>query len=295
MGARLAFAGINFAKRAAIGLVVWTTLLAMPAFAQQPSQNANGAQLLIPHFDAGGAFEARDTEAAREAIRFIAKRDDPPFAFERRGLALGLYIDVLRALCEDLKAACVVDLVPENELLNEKLTAQDVILSTFADTNDLESRYAFTQPLLVNTGRFLVAKDAALNRIWPEDLAALKIGVLADSAIAGFVQTGLGLNPERTFSNFQTAITALEKGEIDTLFADGIRLNYFLTTDAAKDFRLVEGAYFDPDFFKERVRFMVAKDNVALLQTLSSGLDRLTSDRDRWGEIYLKYFPFGLY
>ena len=266
--------------------------------AQTPAPDQTAAQeetLLIPHYDAGGAPENAAARRATAAIRFVALRDDPPFAFERRGLALGLYLDVVRAVCGEIGATCVIDLLPQEALFTEPLGPNDVIIATVADTKSLDARFRFSQPILQNTGRFLVKTDSPLNRAWPEDLAGLKLGVLDTAPLPDFTEAELKLPVAKVFSTFAAAVEALEKGEIDALFTDGVRANYFLTTEEASCCKLLPGAYHDPSYFNETARLIVREGNNALLQDVASGLDTLTSNPAKWGEIYLKYFPFGLY
>ena len=251
--------------------------------------------LLIPHFSPGGSSEATSSRGVRQAVRFIVSRDDPPFVFERRGLVLGLYVDFVRELCDGMNFACVVDLIPRDEIANEFIGDRDVLLSTLPELEPRLARYALTQPILQNTARFLVLQGTSLQRGWPEDLASVRIGVINASPYQRYLEEVLLISPSAEFANLQEAIEALRAGLIDALFADSLRLNFFLNTTAGECCRLLEGAYLDARYFREKVVMAVRRNNPELRQLMSSGIANLTRNESRWGQIYLRYFPFGLY
>lgn len=250
---------------------------------------------LIPHFSPGGSGEAASSRGARQAVRFIVSRDDPPFVFERRGLVLGLYVDFVRELCEVMNFACVVDLIPSEEIADEILGERDVIISTLPELEPHLPRYSLTQPIVQNTARFLVLNDSRLQRSWPEDLSQARIGVINATPYQAYLEEILQVSPEAGFENLQEGVEALRAGLIDALFADSLRLNFFLNTATGECCRLLEGAYVDRRYFREKVVMAVRRNNLELRQVLSVGIANLTRNENRWGQMYLRYFPFGMY
>lgn len=271
--------------------------VAVPARAQEATGGADtqANELLVPRYSPGGAPEIGDGGGNGRALRFIAMRNDPPFVFERRDLVLGLYVEVVRQICELADFACVLDLLPREEVLAEDLGENDVLIAALSDPAEHAGRYDFTQPLLQNPGRVLVRRDSPLTTVWPEDLQGARFGVVQGLPSARFAEEELQLSPAASFGTLEDGLAALQAGSIDALFADGVRLNFFLAGEAGGCCRLLPGAYIDPAHFREQVIMAVAEGNAALRQRLAAAMEQLTRNETRWGEIYLKYFPFGLY
>ena len=88
---------------------------------------------------------------------------------------------------------------------------------------------------------------------------------------------------------------ALVKGEIDTIFGDGISLSLWLDSQEGRKccgFR--GGPFIDAKFFGEGVGIAVKKGNSQLRQTLDYALAALTA-RGTYANLYLKYFPLGFF
>ena len=85
------------------------------------------------------------------------------------------------------------------------------------------------------------------------------------------------------------------KGEIDTIFGDGISLSLWLDSQDGRTccgFR--GGPFMDAKFFGEGAGIAVKKGNSQLRQVLDYALAALAA-RGTYANLYLKYFPLGFY
>jgi polar amino acid transport system substrate-binding protein len=88
---------------------------------------------------------------------------------------------------------------------------------------------------------------------------------------------------------------ALGKGEIDTIFGDGISLSLWLDSQEGRICcRYRGGPFTDTKFFGEGVGIAVKKGNSQLRQTLDYALATLNA-RGTFTNLYLKYFPLGFF
>ena len=88
---------------------------------------------------------------------------------------------------------------------------------------------------------------------------------------------------------------ALVKGEIDTMFGDGIALSLWLDSSEGRTCCAFRGGPFiDAKFFGEGVGIAVKKGNAPLRQTLDYALAELAA-RGTYTNLYLKYFPLGFF
>jgi polar amino acid transport system substrate-binding protein len=90
-------------------------------------------------------------------------------------------------------------------------------------------------------------------------------------------------------------LTALQKGEVPAVFSDGLQLSFWVSgTTAGGCCSLVDGAYFSQRFLGEGLTIMNRKSEPALTQAIDHALLAL-SRSGRLEEIYLRYFPNGIY
>jgi polar amino acid transport system substrate-binding protein len=99
----------------------------------------------------------------------------------------------------------------------------------------------------------------------------------------------------RRYPNLPAAQTALRTGEIDYLFADGLALALWIGgTGSLGCCALSGGPYLESRYFGEGVAFLFRKEDDASRRAVDYALQRLW-DEGRYTDIYLRFFPVGLY
>ncbi len=231
------------------------------------------------------------------SLRFLTEDDYPPFHFALAdGSLAGFDIDLARAICEDLKLACTIQARRFDTLIDSLDGDQgDAIIASIRIDEKTRARLDFTAPYSKNPARFVAPKSAALPDATPEMLRSKLVGVVAKTAHEAFLTTFFKSAIVKTFDSQKALTEALNKGDVDIIFGDGVALSFWLQGDSAHNCcAFLGGPFLDSRFFGEGVGIAVKKGN----STLREALDYALADLWRKGvyaDLYLKYFPLGFY
>jgi polar amino acid transport system substrate-binding protein len=256
------------------------------------------AQTTTPSGDTPNAVapEGADGLPRRVALRFLTDNDYPPFNYlDADGVLTGFNIDLARALCLELSAACDIKTRPWNEmLLAVKKGEADAVIASHAVTPRLVAELGVTDRYYHTPGRFAGKRGVAYGAT-PEGLDGKRIGVAKGTAHEAYVRQFFTLSPVQTFETVELARDALVTGAVDVLFDDGISLVFWLNGTASKaccEFK--GGAYFEPKYFGDGVGIIVGKDDLQLKALFNAALKKVR-DNGRYEELVLKYFPLRAY
>jgi polar amino acid transport system substrate-binding protein len=203
-------------------------LLALLALAPAPAQS--GGDVFAPSFWDPQHRIAKPDLTDLRSIRFLTEDDYPPFHFATADGALaGFDVDLARALCDELKVICTIQARRWDTLI-EALDENngDALIAAIRIDPQTRAKLDFTAPYYKTPARFATLKATQLVEATPESLAGKTIGVEAGSAHEAFLETFFGKSIRKPYAS-QTALReALQKGEIDALFGDGIALSRWL-------------------------------------------------------------------
>ena len=103
---------------------------------------------------------------------------------------------------------------------------------------------------------------------------------------------------EREFVSFpsrQAALSALQEGTVDSVFADAVSMSFWLSSPASKECCLfADGAFLSEKFFGQGMTIALKKDDERLENGINYALQKINED-GTFGELYLRYFPLGLF
>ena len=253
-------------------------------------------RLRIPDFfDPNLRLPKPETDAVK-SIRFLTTDDYPPFHFALPdGTLAGFDIDLARAICADLQLACTIQARRFDTLVAQvKGGHDDALIAAVANTSESHKDLDFTAPYYKTPGRFVVREKTSLAAT-PEALAGHKVGVEANTAHAAYLAAFFPKSDIKAYPNQAALRVALQKGEIDAMFGDGIALALWLNgTDAKGCCAFLGGPFTESRFFGNGVSIAVAKGNIALRQALDYELSLLAKN-GTYTDLYLKYFPIGFY
>jgi polar amino acid transport system substrate-binding protein len=153
----------------------------------------------------------------------------------------------------------------------------------------------FAGPYYITPARFAALTTVAAEPATPESLRGKIVGVEAKSAHEAYLESFFPDTVRKPYDSQKLLREALMKGEIDTIFGDGISLSLWLDSQGSRyccDFR--GGPFIDSRFFGEGVGIAVKKGNAQLRQTLDYALSALAA-RGTYTNLYLKYFPLGFF
>lgn len=249
-------------------------------------------------------FDARERLAKPDLttlprLRFLTTLDFPPFNFaDEAGRPTGFQVDLARAICAelDIVAKCQIEAMPFAELRPALDNRQgEAIIAGMAVTPDLRQSYLVSRPFMVLPARFLKRRELPVEGPAALSLAGQAVGVVEKSAHEAMLKAWFPALKPVAFKDYAALTGALANGKIAAAFGDGVRLTFWnASADARNCCQLVDGPYVSDQFLGEGLTIQFAPDQSLLQQAVDHALLSL-SRKGRLKELYLRYFPYGLY
>lgn len=249
-------------------------------------------------------FDARErlpkpdmTQVVR--VRFLTTVDFPPFNFTDQGGRLsGFHVDLVREICSELGIAnkCQIQALPFGDLESALTNGQgEAIIAGIAVTSELRKRFGFSRPYMLLPARFVRNLKAPLTSNTAAALIGRPVGVVGGTTHAAMMATFFPGIREVNFANRADMLQALKDGKVDAVFADALHLSFWASGPASANCcALFDGPYLSERYLGEGLTIMTQKKDVLLTAALDHAL--LTLSRNgKLEEIYLRYFPYGLY
>ncbi len=253
-----------------------------------------GGPLAVPGFWDPRHRPERPDLSRISIIRFLTETDYPPFNYAGPdGMPTGFNVELARSICHEIKVACTIQMRRFDTLVDALSKNQgDAVIASLAETPEMRKRVDFSDPYYRTPARFVARRDlAGLKVITPSALEGRKVAVVAGTAHEAYLKnlfTEAELHP---FPTPETARLALQKGEVDLLFGDGISLASWLNgTGSAGCCEFRGGPYLESRYFGEGVGIAVRKGNDLLRRAFNWALFRLW-ENGRFTDLWLRYFP----
>jgi len=232
-------------------------------------------------------------------LRILTTADFPPFNFaDQTGRLSGFNLDLAREICTELQleSKCQVQALPYDEL--QKVLESgggEAVMAGLAVTPDLRRRFLFSRPYLGIPARFARNRTARIDGDTAAALAGAPVGVVRDTAHAAMLKAFFPAVDARTFDSDEVMLDALKKGEVKAVFADGLRLPFWVAGEASENCcALFDGPYLSQKYLGEGLSVMIRRNDPDLVAAFDHALLEL-SRNGRLQDIYLRYFPNGLY
>jgi polar amino acid transport system substrate-binding protein len=266
--------------------------LAMVAFA--PAQTAPpDAGVSVPGFwDPRRRPEKPDLSRV-SVIRFLTEIDYPPFNFAGpEGNPQGFNVDLSRAMCEELKLQCTIQMRRFETLITALNANQgDAAIASIAATVETRTKVDFTDPYYRTPARFVARRDSPMEEVVPERLEGKKVAVVAGTAHEAFLKSLFTEVELRSYPSADVARLALRRGDVDLLFGDAISLAFWLNgTDSENCCAFRGGPYIDSRYFGEGVGIAVRRGNDLMRLALNWALFKVW-EQGRFTDLWLRYFP----
>src|ERR1044072_7003076 len=176
------------------GVLVTAALSSGAAQAQPPpradASKVEAAPQAVPGFWDPRRRPDRPDLSRISVIRFLTETDYPPFNFTGPdGHPAGFNVDLARALCDEIKVTCTVQM-RRFETLVDAITYNrgDAIIASLAVTPQLRTRLDFTDPYYRAPARFASRREAVMSEVRPEYLEGKKIGVIAGTSHEAYLK-----------------------------------------------------------------------------------------------------------
>lgn len=249
-------------------------------------------------------FDARERIAkpdltALARLRFLTTVDFPPFNFiDQSGKLSGFHVDLAREICRELEieAKCQIQAVTYPELMPALEQGQgEAIVAGIAVTPELRRRFAFSRAFMQMPARFALNRKAADGVKSPADLVGKPIGAVAGTTHEAMLKAFFPKLEAKAYPDRDALLNALREGAVTAAFSDAMQLSFWVSGSvAAGCCTLMDGAYFSERFLGEGLTIMNRTTEPALTQAIDHALLAL-SRSGRLEEIYLRYFPNGIY
>ena len=285
------------------------TLIAIVMLSVVPVYSMAQTQIIPNYFDAQERIPIADIRNI-DRLRFLTTVDFPPFSFlDENGRLTGFHVDLARNICSILKIIdrCQIQALEWKDLPEAIANRQgDAIIAGFAISNDTRQNYLFSRSYLELPARFIAknAQDINLAELSVEvkkdgpawqKTEALKVGVAVNSAHEAMLKDWFPVTEAIAYDDRIALYKALKAEEVNLLFGDGLQFSFWLSgEDAAGCCQFVGGPYLSQYYLGEGLAIAVAKDNPDLQKTLNYGLS-LLGKNGNFAELYLRYFPNGIY
>jgi polar amino acid transport system substrate-binding protein len=264
-----------------------------------PAVPAGDAATTLPlMFDARERIARPDlSEIVR--LRILTTVDFPPFNFaDQTGRLSGFNVDLAREICTELQlqAKCQIQALPYEDL--EKTLESgggEAVMAGVAVTPERRSRFLFSRPYLGIPARFVRNRAATLGGDTAAALAGRPVGVVGGTVHEDMLKAFFPEIAAKPFDTDAAMLEALKKGEVDAVFGDGLRLPFWIAGEASGQCcALFDGPYLSQKYLGEGLSVMIRKNDPTLVVAFDHALSEL-SRSGRLQDIYLRYFPNGLY
>lgn len=250
----------------------------------------------IPRFVDPGLVANKAPLDGLVRLRFLTTLDYPPFNFaDENKKPTGFNVDLARAICQNLNIAsrCEIQAVPWEELegaLDGRRA--EAIIAGFDITPEFRARYELSQPYFRFPARF-IGRRGSNDRFSLDTVsqAGARIGVLAGSAHAAYVDQYFNNANVTRFPDTAPLYNAIQSGEVDYLFGDGISFSYWLAADLSQDCcGFVGDPLLDARFFGRGMVIAARAGETTLRQSIDAALKEL-EEGGAMEALFVRYFP----
>ena len=270
-------------------------LLALVLSSAGEAAVAQEQDVRVPNFWDPKAVHDRPTSIP-DKIQFLAIDRYPPFVFrDPQGRLTGFNVDLARALCQELGSSCALRLKLFDILIPALDEEEgDAIIAGLSRNRPGAGHLNFTEDYLKLPARFVVRADR-LADFDEQALKGQKIGVEAGSRFEAFVERFFPEAEPVSFETAQEARKALQSGEVDSHFGDGLSLSFWLPSEAADGCcSFAGGPWLEPGYFDEGMAIATRSDDPERAAALTYALRQL-HQKGIYRELYLRYFPLSFY
>lgn len=240
---------------------------------------------------------ASGVEQKRVVIRFLTEGDFPPFNYyDDDGVLSGFNVDLARAICQEVGAACDIKVRPWDELfLALRRGDADAVIAAHQVTAQALTDVDFSDHYFFTPGRFAARMGSSAVEISPDGIDGVLVGVARGSAHEAYIKAFFRDAKIVPFENPELAREALQQGKVELVFDDGISLAFWLNGSLARqccEFR--GGPYLDSKYFGDGLAIAVPKTDLEVKALINSALKRVRKS-GRFQELVERYFPVRIF
>ena len=257
------------------------------------SQELSADEQKFPQFRHVDTSLDAEFPAPASPVKLLVDLEFAPFGFaSQAGTASGVSVDLALSACAELRWTCQLVVVPFSDLLPALVRGDgDVIISGLKLNENIVNRAHMTRAYFWSMGRFATRIGGTIPDPDVKTLAGRRIGFVKATSHALFLEKYYGRSALTPFASEQEMFEALRTGQLDAVFGDNLRVNYWLGGQASRACcEALGGAMIDRETFSQNLSFLVRPEQANLRAGFDYALDRL-QENGKTAEIFLRYMP----
>ena len=266
--------------------------------AVSPAWSSDGAmrvaQAQTPaDMDAVGTSDVAGDAKRRVVLRFVTEGDFPPFNYtDGDGALTGFNVDLARAICLEVNAACDIRVKPwEEQFAALKAGEADAAISAHRVTWRGVETVAFSKRYLQTPGSFVGRRDGVNVEPTPEAFEGKVIAVARSTAHEAYLKTFFHESAIKTYPTIELAREAMVEGSVAYLFDDTIGLSLWTNgTNSRQCCELKGGPFLEAKYFGDGIAIALPKTDPQLKALIDGALDAVR-ESGRFEELIQRYFP----
>ncbi|GEO13483.1 transporter substrate-binding domain-containing protein [Microvirga aerophila] len=239
---------------------------------------------------------AQDMAApAKPVIRVAVEGAYPPFNYmDQSGELQGFEVDLLKALCDAMKAECLLTQHEWDGIIRGLINREyDAIMSSLEINERRRKRIAFSIPYYRIPASFIGQRDTDIDRVTPEGLAEKKIGTTDRSDHAAYLEQFYNSSEIQVYSKIEEANLDLLTGRLDAVFGDKLALSKFLESREGACCRIIADAPADPAFHYQAYGIGLRLNDQDLKARFDGAIAKAMAD-GTYDRIRAKYFSIDI-
>lgn len=241
---------------------------------------------------AAGSAAAKDWST----IRIGTDATYPPFeSVDSSGKIVGFDIDIMDAVCAEIKAKCEYVNQDFDGIIPALLAGKfDVIDSSLSITPERQKSIDFTDKVYNTPPAIVVAKDSDIKGVSVDDLAGKTIGAQSSTTHSDYAEKTYTKSDVKLYPSMDQAELDLVNGRVDAINDDVVVLKEWLATPDGACCKVAGLIKIDPAIHGTGTGFGVRKEDTDLRDLLSKGIAAIRAN-GKYKEINDKYFDFDAY
>jgi polar amino acid transport system substrate-binding protein len=230
----------------------------------------------------------------RPVVRVAMEGAYPPFNYLEGDELQGFEVDLVKALCEAMRASCTLVTHEWDGIIRGLLNHDyDAIMSSLEVTERRKKRIAFSRRYYRIPAAVIARKDTELPAVTPDALAGKAIGTVDRSEHAAYVENLLKKSELRTYAKLEEANLDLLTERIDFVMGDKLALWRFLESREGACCHFVADVPENPVYHGADYAVGLRKEDGALRAAFDQAIAQVITD-GTYDRIRAKYFPFDI-
>jgi polar amino acid transport system substrate-binding protein len=233
----------------------------------------------------------------RVVLRFVTEGDFPPFNYtDADGALTGFNVDLARAICLEVNAACDLKVRPWDEQFAALIAGEaDGAIAAHRLTWAGVAKVEFSDRYFYTPGHFAGKRDGEVLEMTPELLESKVIAVAKSTAHEAYLKTFFHESAIKTFETVELAREALADNKVAYLFDDAIGLSLWINgTNSRQCCEFKGGPFQEPKFFGDGIAIALPKTDPQLRILVNAALAKVR-ESGRFDELVQRYFPTRIY